>query len=191
MYRNKPFQLTLLIVWGMVGVASPVSVIGFSQNEARDSGSKDPSARRELPEPRATELISAKEFRRLLAKEQGNVLVVNFWATWCIPCIREFPDLSKLQEKHSERGLKVIAVSMDDPELLDTKVKRFIQEHRPGFVTYLQTEADPDTFASVVDPGWSGVVPTTYVIDRTGKVRKSMVGRRSYEEFEAAITPLL
>jgi thiol-disulfide isomerase/thioredoxin len=136
-------------------------------------------------------LINAKQFRGLLARQRGTVTVINLWATWCIPCIQEFPDLAKLQAQYQERGLKVIAISFDDPEDLETKVKRFVEQRSVNFATYVQTESDPERFVGVLDPTWSGVVPTTFVLDRAGKLKATMVGRRSLEQFEAAVAPLL
>jgi thiol-disulfide isomerase/thioredoxin len=157
----------------------------------RQSDAKPAQLRPELLNPQTVEPINAEEFRRLLAHHRGEVLAVNLWATWCVPCLKELPDLRKLQEQYRGRGLRVIAVSVDDPQELEAKVKPFFRARAPGLVSYLQTEPDQDKFVSVVDPAWGGIVPTTFVIDRAGGLKASLVGRKTYEEFEAAIKPLL
>jgi thiol-disulfide isomerase/thioredoxin len=123
--------------------------------------------------------------------KSGNVILVNFWATWCAPCVKEIPEIVKLQEKYKERGLRVIAVSMDEPEELETNVRPFVAKRFPGFVSYLCKESDHDKFASVIDPAWNEIMPTNFLIDRTGKLRATLTGGKSYEEFEAVIAPLL
>ena len=156
-------------------------------------GAKAPPAqlRPELLDPKTIEPISADEFRRLLVHRRGEVLAVNLWATWCVPCVKELPDLAKLQQQYRQRGLRVIAVSVDDPEELDARVRPFFRDRAPGLVSYLQTEPDQDKFVSVVDQAWGGVIPTTFVINRAGSLKASLVGRKTYEEFEATVKPLL
>jgi thiol-disulfide isomerase/thioredoxin len=155
------------------------------------SSGQSPTPRAELLNPKTVEAISADEFRQLIAYHRGNVILVNFWATWCAPCIKEIPEIVRLQEKYKERGLRVIAVSMDEPEELEANVRPFVAKRFPGFVSYLCKESDHDKFASVVDPTWAEILPTNFLIDRDGKLKVTLTGGKSYEEFEAAITPLL
>ncbi len=155
------------------------------------------SPRPELLNPKTVEAISADDLRQILAHhlnksdKSGNLILVNFWATWCAPCVKEIPEIVKLQEKYKERGLRVIAVSMDEPEELETNVRPFVAKRFPSFVSYLCKEPDHDKFASVIDPAWNEIMPTNFLIDRTGKLRATLTGGKSYEEFEAIIAPLL
>ena len=162
-----------------------------NKNSLGQPAARSAQLRPELLNPKTIEAINAGEFRRLVDHHRGEVLAINLWATWCIPCIKELPDLAKLQRQYRRRGLRVIAVSIDDPQELDTKVKPFFRQRAPGLVSYLQSEPDQDKFVSVVDPAWGGVVPTTFVINRAGSLKASLVGRKTYGEFEAAVRPLL
>lgn len=150
-----------------------------------------PALRPALLAPQTVEPLNAAEFRQLLAQHQGKVVLVNLWATWCAPCLKELPELVKLQEQYRGKGLVVLAVSMDEPDLLDTQVKRLARERAAGLATYLQSEADADKFVSVVDKAWAEIMPTNYLLDRTGKVQARLTGGKSYAEFEAALMPLL
>ncbi len=155
------------------------------------------SPRPELLNPKTVEAISTDDLRQLLTHhlnngdKSGNLILVNFWATWCAPCVKEIPEIVKLQEKYKERGLRVIAVSMDEPEELETGVRPFVRKRFPNFVSYLCKESDHDKFASVIDTAWNEIMPTNFLIDRNGKLRATLTGGKSYEEFEAVITPLL
>lgn len=156
-----------------------------------------PPLRPALLNPKTVEAISAEELRQLIAHhtgksdKSGQVILVNFWATWCAPCVKEIPELMKLEEKYKTRGLKLIAVSMDEPEELEANVKPFVAKRFPGFVSYLCRESDHDKFASVIDPAWNEIMPTNFLLDRTGKLRATLTGGKSLAEFEAAIVPLL
>lgn len=131
--------------------------------------------------------VSAEEFRAILQKERGQVLILNFWATWCVPCLREVPDLLALESEMKRQGVKLIGVAVDDPSPGAVQVDRFRQKYFPTFVTYARQGMEMDELASVVDPAWNEVVPTTYILNRQGKVVARIQGKKSREEFRAAI----
>jgi thiol-disulfide isomerase/thioredoxin len=147
--------------------------------------------RPELLGPKTVEPISAAEFRQLLAHHKGKVVLVNLWATWCAPCLKELPELVKLQEQYRDKGLQVLAITLDEPDILETRVKRIWRERAAGLPAYLQTEASSDKFVSVIDPAWTEIMPTNYVLDREGKLKATLTGGKTLAEFEAAIKPLL
>lgn len=136
------------------------------------------------------ELATAGEFSAALAAQQGKVIVLNLWATWCTPCLKEIPDLMQLEREFAAKGVKLVAVGMDDPTEL-ARVDSFRQKFFPDFVSYLRNEPDMDTLVSKVDPAWNELLPTTYLIGRDGKVVKRIQGKKSLEEFRAEVTVLL
>ena len=116
-----------------------------------------------------------------LKEMRGRVVVLNFWATWCIPCRAEIPSLSAMQKDFDSRGLTVIGVSYDDTvDLIQQFQKDIPQSYQivlGGREVGAQLPASP--------------LPTTYIIDREGRIRDKMIGERSRAAFEAAIKPLL
>ena len=196
----KP-EIIRLSLGCLCGLALAVTALGFGLQEKAGAGkasdSQASSPRPELLEPKTVEAISANDLRQLIAHhlnkndKGGNVILVNFWATWCAPCVKEIPELMKLEEKYKTRGLKLIAVSMDEPEELESNVRPFVKKRFPGFISYLCKESDHDKFASVIDPTWNEIMPTNFLIDHTGKLRATLTGGKTYEEFEVAIMPLL
>ncbi len=190
MDREKKHLTGRCLVGWMIAffIAIPAMVDGGRRGLSQAARASLPS---HLLNPKSVELISAEQLRQLLHHYRGRVILLNFWATWCVPCLKEFPDLSKLQEAYRDRGLTIIAVSVDEPDELETKVRPYVRDRAPSFSVYLRKETDLDGFVGVVDEGFEGILPTTYLIDRTGEVRKKLVGRKTYEEFEAIITPLL
>jgi peroxiredoxin len=97
----------------------------------------------------------------------GKVLVLNFWATWCPPCVEEIPSLNEMQKQLSGSGVVVLAVSVDKNE---QKYREFLQRAGVSF----QTVRDPE--ANVSAEYGTFKYPETYVIDRSGKVAQKIIG---------------
>jgi thiol-disulfide isomerase/thioredoxin len=129
--------------------------------------------------------------KKAIESNKGKVVLVNYWATWCGPCVDEFPLIVKLQNQYRDKGLVVIGISFDDPDEKD-KVVAFAGQNNVTFPLLMRKSGSLEKFSDGIDKRWSGVLPTTYVIDKSGKrVGKPMVGARSYEQFVAAVEPLL
>jgi thiol-disulfide isomerase/thioredoxin len=143
------------------------------------------------PADESVTAVSAPEFAAVLEARQGKVVLVNFWATWCRPCLEEIPDLMALEAELAADGFDLVAVSLDDPGALDDTVKPFLAKWFPTFSTFLSVETEMDTMVSVVDAAWNEVLPTSYVIARDGSVAKRIQGGSSKEEFAAAVRPVL
>ena len=102
-----------------------------------------------------------------LSQFRGQVLVLNFWATWCPPCIEETPSLEMMQERMRSRGVVVLGVSID----VDADAyHRFLQQKSINFLTVRDPEQKVATMYGTT--GW----PETYIIDRDGVVRRKLVG---------------
>ena len=112
----------------------------------------------------------------------GNVVILDFWATWCPPCREEMPDLVRLQSKYRDQGLQIVGLSLDAGGARD--VAPFADEYNVNFTMLLAN----DELARAFDVTF---VPTTLVLDRQGTIVKRFVGATSLEAFEAAIIPLL
>lgn len=137
------------------------------------------------PAPAAHEVDPAA-FREALRRERGRVVILNLWATWCSPCLKEIPDLVALAEELRGSGVTLIGVAVDDPTPGAAQVESFRKRYFPGFTTYARSGGELDDLASVIDPAWNEVVPTTYIIGRDGRVVERIQGKRTAAEFAAA-----
>jgi thiol-disulfide isomerase/thioredoxin len=128
--------------------------------------------------------------RAVLQKNRGQVVVLNFWATWCEPCREEFPDLLKLHENYRLKGLDLILLSMDDADQVQ-EVKKFLREKAVNFESYIRSGGDFEAFVNSIDPNWIGGIPATFVFDRQGNRIASLFGAQNYGKLAGAVCPLL
>ena len=111
--------------------------------------------------------VQDSDHKVTLSQFRGQVVVLNFWATWCPPCVQETPALVQMQERMKDKGIVVLAVSIDVDE---AAYHRFLKDYHVNMVTV----RDPDQKSSALygTHGW----PETYIIDRTGVVRRKFIG---------------
>ena len=115
-------------------------------------------------------LIKPDGYVKLLEGAKGKVLVVNFWATWCGPCVAEFPEFVALDGKYRDLGVRFVGISADEVSDLQLKVIPFVRERKVRFDIFVQDVEDPQEMIDVIDKKWEGVLPTTFVYDRQGKL---------------------
>ena len=122
--------------------------------------------------------------KKSLSDYEGKVVVLNFWATWCIPCLTEIPDLNELSSRLKDEGLVVISISDETPDHLNEFEKMLPMDTESMLVPMGIQLPAPFTGALLVRP-------TTYIIDREGIVRRYLLGSRSLEFFEETVEALL
>ncbi|MCL5978674.1 MAG: TlpA family protein disulfide reductase [Nitrospirae bacterium] len=108
-----------------------------------------------------------------LSEFKGKVVILNFWATWCGPCRAEMPSLNKLYIEFKDKGLAVIAVSVDTSE---NPVKSFIKKHNLSFPVLM----DKNKEVSFDEYGVLGL-PTTFIIDKNGIIAEKILGEREWD----------
>jgi thiol-disulfide isomerase/thioredoxin len=135
--------------------------------------------------------VSSAQLAEVLADKTGKVVLVNFWASWCTPCLKEIPTLVELAERYRDQGFELVPVSLDDPGDIEVIVVPFLNRWFPDFSSYTRLDLDMDTVVSVVDPAWNEILPTSYIINRDGTVVEQLQGGETIDVFAAAILPLL
>lgn len=120
-----------------------------------------------------------------LKKENDTTYVVNFWATWCVPCVEELPNFEKVNSIYKDKKVKVLLVSIDFPKMAESKLIPFIKTHNLQSEVVLLNDPDANSWINKVDPSWSGAIPAT-VIYKKGK-RKFYEKSFTFEELEKEI----
>lgn len=115
-------------------------------------------------------LLKPAAFPDLVKNSAGKVLIVNFWATWCGPCVAEFPEFVKLDQTYRDKGVRFVHISADDSTDLKSKVIPFLKEQKAQSDQFLQDTDDPQEMIDQVFKQWSGALPATFVYDKTGKM---------------------
>jgi len=118
-----------------------------------------------------------------LANFRGKVVILNFWATWCPPCIKEIPDFIELYGQYKDKGFEMVGISLDQAGI--SVVKPFVQKFKMNYPV-MMTDGQ-------VDKAYGGItsIPTTFIIDPAGNIRKKYIGYNEKAVFEADIKALL
>ena len=116
-----------------------------------------------------------------LGRWRGQPLVVNFWATWCAPCIEEMPELSELQQQYRAKGLQILGIGIDSPE----NIRKFSAERPVVYPLFIAGAGGSELSRRFGNT--AGGLPYTVVIDRSGVVRSRIVGRFKLEQLRGAI----
>lgn len=130
-----------------------------------------------------------EELKPLLSKEDSQIYVVNFWATWCAPCVKELPAFEKLLANYKNKNVKVLLVSLDFPLQIESKLIPFIKEKELKSEIILLDDPDQDNWIPKINEKWSGAIPATLIYN----AKKRMFYERSfsYEELEAEVHKFL
>jgi peroxiredoxin len=131
-------------------------------------------------------LMGLDGVRHSLSDWKGKVVMLNFWATWCSPCLSEIRDFVGYQEQYKARGLQIVGLGLDEEKKL-RNVQRTLEINYPVLL------ADPEANRGLMNQ-WgnsSGVVPYTVVIDRDGRVAYSHRGQMERDVFDEFVLPLL
>ena len=110
--------------------------------------------------------IATVNFEQLsprLHENNDTLYIVNFWASWCNPCVKEIPDFEKINAEYKNKKVKMIMVSLDFPNQLDTKVIPFIAEQKMTAEVVLLFDPNANSWINEVSPDWTGSIPATLI----------------------------
>jgi thiol-disulfide isomerase/thioredoxin len=124
--------------------------------------------------------IDADELAELSMLSNDTTYVINFWATWCSPCVKEIPIFEQIHKESMDSRLKVILVSLDFPRQLESRVIPFLQDKDVSADVRIMTDMDYNAWIDRVDPSWTGAIPATLIYrnDRRVFLEKEL----TYEE---------
>ena len=168
------FSITLFFL-----LASTVSNAGnnyLTSNSDAEAGAK-------------VKVVNFNEFEPILHQENDTVYVVNFWATWCGPCIKEIPYFEQLGVKYRDSNLKIIMVSLDMPNQIESKLIPFIEKNNMKNDVLLLDDPNFNSWIPVVDKEWTGAIPATLIYSKS--IREFYAKELTFIELEEIVKPLL
>jgi thiol-disulfide isomerase/thioredoxin len=134
--------------------------------------------------------VKAVELEKIIA-ESKTPMVINFWATYCIPCIEEIPYFQEEVKKHAKDGVQLLLVSLDLKSSYPEKIKTFVKKRQFTAPMVWLNETDADYFCPKVDPKWTGSLPATLFINNKKGYRKFFEEEIPREKLQKEITAIL
>lgn len=126
--------------------------------------------------------ISLSDLESRFAKGSDTTYVVNFWATWCGPCIAELPAFEQINKENTNKPVKVLLVSLDFKSKLNTAVIPFVVKNNIKSEVFIINEPDQQTFIEKVDQNWSGAIPATLFVNTKKNIRSFYEKEFTFEE---------
>ncbi|RYU91888.1 redoxin domain-containing protein [Mucilaginibacter terrigena] len=120
-------------------------------------------------EPVSLNTIDAEGITKLVKNGSGKLRLINLWATWCVPCVQEFPELVTINHMYRDRGLEFVTISADATSRQENALK-FLQNKQASGKNYIYTGDDKYKMIEAVDPKWDGALPYTMLVDPDGKI---------------------
>ncbi len=167
-----------------------VVITGCGDAVAPSTAEPSPETGVETKTPEVT-LATAEEIAQRLEAEKGKVVVVNFWATWCPPCVKEMPELVAFYEAHAGEELTFLSYTVDHPSTIGEAVMPFIEDQGLPFPVYVVNEPNPDPLMALLGGEFNGAVPATFVYNPEGEQVKAWFEETTAEALWAAAEPLL
>lgn len=111
------------------------------------------------------QVINFSQLEPYLRPSSDKIHVVNFWATWCAPCVKELPYFEALHHKYKDR-VEVILVNLDYPTQYESRLKPFLKKHKLASKVLVLNDPDMNVWAAKIDPKWDGAIPVTLIYDK-------------------------
>ncbi len=113
------------------------------------------------------EIVDFNDFYSKIDLSENTTYVINFWATWCAPCVKELPYFEFINKEYSSKNVSVILVSLDFPSQIETKLKPYIKKNNLKSNVVLLDDSKINTWVPKVSPKWDGGIPATLIVNKS------------------------
>lgn len=120
----------------------------------------------------SVQVVKFDKLQEYFSKNNDTLYVLNFWATWCKPCVEELPVFEKVNEEYKNQKVKVILISMDFKSKLDDRVIPFMKRNKITSKVLLLDEQDYNAWIDKVSPNWSGSIPATILVKASKGIKE-------------------
>ncbi|MEM7036255.1 MAG: TlpA family protein disulfide reductase [Bacteroidota bacterium] len=142
-------------------------------------------------EVEAPEVIKFDRLEHWFNTESDTLYVLNFWATWCRPCVAEMPYFEQVQKEMADQKVKVVFISMDFLEDMESRLLPFLERKQVASQVVLLDEPKYNTWIDKVSEEWSGAIPATVFVQKSKDIRLFHEGEYTYDELKAKVESLI
>jgi thiol-disulfide isomerase/thioredoxin len=137
------------------------------------------------------EVIKLDQLLTILNNKSDSLLVLNFWATWCKPCVEEMQEFLRLEQELENKKVRFVYLSLDFKKDFEAKLVPFVNKRKMMSDVFLLDEPDYDAWINIVDPTWQGSIPATLFLTPNAENRHFHEGQLSYPELKKIINTYL
>ena len=178
---NQKLGLFVLVATGLVVMALSMDIVESKDPERRSTfmNSNDEAT---VEDGRGGIVLyeSFEDFQPWLLKNNDTTYIINFWATWCKPCVAELPVFEALNAKVQDDKVKVILCSLDFPNAIESSLYPFVEKHDLQSQVVVLLDGKTNRWIDKVSPEWSGAIPATYIY----KKDKKLFLEKSFDDIE-------
>jgi thiol-disulfide isomerase/thioredoxin len=145
--------------------------------------------KKEIPAVKGLTVVDYDGLKPLINKKDDRLHVVNFWATWCAPCVKELPYFEALHQTYDNENIDVLLVSLDFPDKYESKLLPFIKKYKLKSDVIALDDTDQNRWIPAIHENWSGAIPATIIYK--GSKRKFYEQSFTNEELQAEIEKFL
>lgn len=174
---NKKSQILRLPVLLLLCLAF---LIGCGKEDKTDRGESNKDSYN-------IESINGGQLGNIIRERSGKVLFINVWATWCVPCVEEFPDIVRTAEYYKDLDVDFVSLNVDFGEKKDSLLTDFLKKFKADFKVYNVEEKSSEEVINLLNSEWSGDIPATFIFDRRGKLADFISGAETFSAFRSRI----
>jgi len=137
------------------------------------------------------EYIKVPELEKMLNNHENKLFVVNLWATWCAPCVKELPAFEKVAGEYDQSKVRFIMISLDFPSQVENQLKPFLKKNNISLDVSVMMDTDYNSWIDKVDPQWQGNIPSTLFVNNVKKSRYFHSGEITEQELRTIINKYL
>ncbi len=130
-------------------------------------------------------VLAFNDFEPHLHFHNDTTYLVNFWASWCSPCVEELPAFERIGEEYGHLKVKVLLVSLDFPKQIESKLVPFLEQNQIQSEVLVLNDPDANKWIDRVDPSWSGSLPATLIYHKSDRTFRE--GAYNYEELKSIV----
>lgn len=169
--KLKLLGMGLLCIWSLAACGS------------KDHGQEEIERQKTRDLSRQAQMITFNQLQKRLEDTRGKTLIVNFWATWCKPCVEEMPAFLKLARE--DRDFHLLLVSLDDPEKRTSQVLPFLRKNDIRQEVVILEQPNGGEWISTIAPSWSGAIPATLAVNSSKGIREFRRQSFTYNELKS------